>query len=403
MASRIEFVQRLVCDAIAQTMGADYYPATGTDHNKSLSALDTWKLSDVGKDINEMNKTDVFTKVLALQLGAYILDLRRWEKEFPPIYRSQMEFGGYLLKSRLGLYEVENDPLWDLEEKDYSADEHTPVLPKTHAKIFEELKALRVKHTIYNDTLMEAMKDWQMMSEYIGNMEVAVENTLRLRLYVVIKQMICAGIAISDKATGTARHLVTEAIAKGLLEEGATDVDFRKSDACKIFFLNELKKTREYMQEFTVAFNNKTTPCFTPAEDCHTLILTDFMQDVSATTASLYHDSKVDFNDYDLVNWWQGNTKTAQSVDTFGDFNTISSVEITADTTNKLGIGTDAYSRDKVVAFMYDDLSIGIVEKTQNKATSSYTASCDFWNIFDHFAFNAWIDSAYNMVAFILD
>ena len=97
MASRIEFVQKLVCDAIAQTMGANYYPASGTDSNKNLSALDTWKLSDVGKDINDMNKTDVFTKTLALQLGAYILDTRLWQKEFPSVYRSRMEFGGYTL------------------------------------------------------------------------------------------------------------------------------------------------------------------------------------------------------------------------------------------------------------------------------------------------------------------
>lgn len=403
MASRIEFVQNLVCNAIAQTMGADYYPTSGTDSNKNLSALDTWKLSDVGKDMNEMNKTDVFTKTLALLLGAYILDTRLWQKEFPPVYRSRMEFGGYLLKSRLGLYEVEDDPMWDLQEKDYSADEHTPVLPKTYAKIFDELKAVRVKHTIYNDTLMEAMKDWSMMSDFVGQMEVAVENTLRQRLNVVIKQLICTGIAISDKATGTARHVVTEAIAKGLLAKNATDVDFMNSDACKIFLLNEMNKTREYMQEFTVAFNNKTTPCFTPAEDCHTLILTDTMQKLAATTATLYHDSKVDFKDYQLVNWWQGNTKTVESVEKFGDFDTISAVEISADATNKLGIGTDAYKRSKVVAFMYDDLAIGLVEKTSNKATSTYTASCDFWNIFDHYAFNAWVDSSYNMVAFILD
>lgn len=46
--------------------------------------------------------------------------------------------------------------MWSLTSgKDYSEDEHTPVLPTTYAKIFDELKAVRVKYTVYNDTLLE--------------------------------------------------------------------------------------------------------------------------------------------------------------------------------------------------------------------------------------------------------
>ena len=41
--------------------------------------------------------------------------------------------------------------------------------------------------------------------------------------------------------------------------------------------------------------------------------------------------------------------------------------------------------------------------KEESKVTSSYTACADFWNMFDHHALNAWVDSNYNIVAFIID
>lgn len=400
-AERIEKYQKLVVNAIGQTMGTDYFPGSG-EHNGTLADLDTWRLSDVGKDMEDAGKTDVFTKTLMLQLADWIMDNRTFSNDdMPPLYKTAMEYGGYLLKVRIGLYEVEDDPKWMLQGGiSYSDDEHTPVLPTTYAKIFEELKAVRVKWTVYNDTLNESMKDWAMMASYISAMEAQVKNTLTLYTRVVHKQLISAGIAISDKATKTARHLLTEAKAAGLLGEDATAADFYKSDACKDYAINEIKLTCQYMREYTSAFNNKTAPTFTPESDLNLVILNAFERLAAARTATLYHDSKMDFGDHYTINWWQA---VAASDEVKGDISTTSSVKISADTNNKLGIGTGEYSASNVIAFAYDDLAIGIAERTGNKVTSSYTASCDFWNMFNHIALNAWVDSAYNMVAFIVD
>lgn len=402
--ARIDFVKELICNTIAQTMGADYYPATGTDSNKNLSAVDTWKLVDVGKDVDEAGKKDVFTKTLMIQLGAYYFDNRVYDPQLPPVFRNVMEYGGYILKTRLGLYEVEDDPKWDLTNgTDYSADEHTPVLPKTYAKIFEELKALRVKYTMYNDTLMEAMKDWTMMDRFISQIEVAYQNTVNVMLEAVSMQLIAGAIAISDKATGTARHLLTEAKAAGIATAEMTADDFLKNAECVKYALIEIKKTRSYMEKFTCAFNNKATPCFTPKEDNVLLMLTAFSAQASNILASVYHDNKFDLGEFNEVPWWQATATDVSGVEKFNDFDTNSTVMITADTNNKLGIGTEAYTGKYVIALMYDRLAIGIAERAGNKVTSSYTASADFWNMFDHHALNAWVDSNYNMVAFIID
>ena len=108
----------------------------------------------------------------------------------------------------------------------------------------------------------------------------------------------------------------------------------------------------------------------------------------------------MDFGEHKTMNWWQAVASTTESA---GDIATTSAVKISADASNKLGIGTEAYSASNVIGFMFDRLAIGIAERTANKTTSSYTASADFWNMFTHVALNAWVDSSYSMVAFIVD
>ena len=405
LAERIDKVQQVVRNAIAQTMGASYHPASAESPNGDIAPIDTWKIADVGKDMLDMQKTDVFTKVLALQIAAYIMDNRLFTNDdLPPVYKTAMEYGGYILKVRLGLYSVDDDPMWSITDgTDYSSDEHTPVLPTTYAKLFDELKPLRVKWTVYNDTLAESMTSWDMMAAYISAMEVTVQNTIALAMRVITKQIINAGIAISDKATKTARHLLTEAKANGLLTESATAADFYASDKCIEYAINQMILTRDYMREYTSAFNNKSAPTFTPDDADNFVILSAFERLVAKTTASIYHDNKMDLKDYYKINWWQAVKDGSTETEKIGDIETTSTVMISADANNKLGIGTEAYTAKNVIGFIYDDYAIGVAERTANKTTSSYTACADFWNMFTHIALNAWVDSGYNMVAFIVD
>lgn len=101
---------------------------------------------------------------------------------------------------------------------------------------------------MYNDTLMEAMKDWTMMDRFISQIEVAYQNTVNVMLEAVSMQLIAGAIAISDKATGTARHLLTEAKAVGIATETMTAEEFLKNPECVKYALMEIKKTRSYME-----------------------------------------------------------------------------------------------------------------------------------------------------------
>ena len=251
--------------------------------------------------------------------------------------------------------------------------------------------------------LKEAFTSWDAMASFIDGISIAWENTLRITINPWSRMLLSSAIAISDKATGTAVHLLTEAISKGILSEGATAQDFCNSDKAMKYAFERIRNTRKYMsQDMTVAFNDKTIPCVTPIEENKLTLLSDFASIIKTVKADTYNDKELGFGDFTEITAWQGIASTATDVTAFYKWGDISSVKIKADATNKLGIGTEAYSKSNVVGLMWDYLALG-VSPNENYVTSNYAAGADFWNDHAHYTANYWIDSRYNMVAFILD
>ena len=84
------------------------------------------------------------------------------------------------------------------------------------------------------------------------------------------------------------------------------------------------------------------------------------------------------------------------------DYSTNSTIKIAADSTNKLGIGTEAVTITDVIGVLYDTRAMGI-SLTKSKVTSNYTAIADFWNEYHHKQVNYILDPNFNIVTFKLD
>lgn len=401
---RVENIQQLTRDQIAQTMGVDYYPATGTSENKDLSAIDTYKLPDVGKDIDEAGKNDVFTKGLVVRIGKVVTERRLVPYIDPAILKDSFEYGGATESIRLGIYEVQDDPSWNLTNGQSYADyDYTFHQPDVSVRIFDDRKAIMITKSMTRRQLKEAFTSWDAMSSFIDAISVAWENSLRVTINAWTRMLMASAIAISDKATNTAVHLVTEAIAKGILPEGSTAEDFKQSDKAIKYLFERIRNTRKYMsQDMTVAFNDKTIPCVTPIEENKLTLLSDIASIIKTVKADTYNDKELGFGDFTEITSWQGIASTAESVTAFYKWEDISSVKIAPDAKDKLGIGKDGYSKSNVIGLMWDYLSLG-VSPNENYVTSNYAAGADFWNDHAHYTANYWLDSRYNMVAFILD
>lgn len=404
MSDRVLQAKQIFADAVAQVMGADYYPASGTDTNKDLHAFESYKLNDVGKDVDEAGLLDALTKAMVVLVGKTKFDFRSFPLQDSKILKDSFEYGGMMENVRLGLYEIEDDPAWNLTDGvDYSHYDYTFHKPPVHAKMFNQRRAIYIAKSFQRRSILEAMRSEEGVVAFIDAISTAWMNTMTVAINAWDRTLKSNAIAISDKATKTARHLVTEAIARGILNTGATATDFLNSDKAMLYAFEEIRNTRSFMaKDMTVAFNDKTLPTFTPVEDCNLTLLTQFANKIKSIRANTYNDDQIGIGEFTEVTAWQGIASTSDQVTSYYDFSTNSSVKISADANNTLGIGTEAYEKANIIGLMWDNLAIGICPE-DIYITSNYAAGADFWNDHGHYTANRWINTGYNIVAFILD
>lgn len=151
------------------------------------------------------------------------------------------------------------------------------------------------------------------------------------------------------------------------------------------------------MHRMTTAYNNGSVPM--QAKEVNKILLTDFVSSTKFNVrANTYNLDEVGIGSYDEVSAWQGITDGTNNF----DYSTNSKIMISADPTNKLGIGTAEVTLTNAIGLLFDRMALGICPY-RSKVTSNYTAIADFWNEYHHMLVNYILDSNYSMVAFFND
>lgn len=393
-----EDVVELTKNAVAQTMGAEYMGKLG-----EFGALDSYKLSDVGQTVTADNVISSFVNNLTSLLGKHVIDNRLYTTSLPSLYIDSFDWGGYLQRTRYGLADILDDPMYNLiSGKDYSDIEHTYYAPDVHSKIYQEAKPIMTPISINKEVLMEAFNGWDKLNEYVSGILTSVKNTINIALMVYEKMLVSSAIAISDKKNGTARHLITEAVALGILQKkGEANPTYKeaiKNENFLLYVSKVIADTRQYMKEPSQTYNDKSVVTWCDKEP-NLILLNDFVSNFKFNLKSkTFNPTEISFGKYDTITSWQG---VKEGVNGF-DSKTLSSISISADNKNKLGIGTGAYTASGVIGVLFDYMAIGI-SLMRSKVTSSYTACADFWNEFHHQLVNYLIDDSYGIVALICD
>ena len=196
---KVDLVE-LTKNAVAQTMGAEYMGKLGT-----FGELDSYKLSDVGQAVTTDNVISSFVNNLTSLLGKHVIDNRLYTTSLPSLYIDSFDWGGYLQRTRYGLADVLDDPMYNLiNGKDYSDIEHTYYAPDVHSKIYQEAKPIMTPISINKEILREAFNSWDKLNEYISGVLTSVKNTINIALMVYEKMLVSTAIAISDKKNKTA-------------------------------------------------------------------------------------------------------------------------------------------------------------------------------------------------------
>lgn len=409
---KLENVVQLTRDAIAQTMGYDYQPLLDEGgqpiSNDELASLPTHKLIDIGNDVTEETKINSFSTGLIALIGRHIIEKRIYTSNLPSLYVESFDWGGFLERTRIGLGEIMSDPMYDLVRgKSYAEIEHTYYHPDVKSKIYAEAKAIMCPVSTQKEMIREAFHSWDKLNEFISAVMAKIRSTINLALAVYEKMLVSSAVAISDAKNDNAIHLISEAVAKGVLtqidEEGElrnpTYDEVKRNKEFLTFCLERIRKTRDYYFEPSTAFNDGSVPTWAD-EDPRLILLNDFATNIEFyVKPTVFNPEYLGIGAFDKITSWQG---IKDSVSKEFDADVLSSIDIAADPANKLGIGVDGYKKSGVVGLLWDRSAIGI-SLMRSKVTSSYTACADFWNTFNHQLVNYLIDDSYGMTAFIMD
>ena len=403
----VEQLTSVTIEAVSQVLGADYMTA---DDGGTIQALDNAKLIDIGTDIEHMeNGVENFTKSLIDQLARLYIISDRYTADLPDIFVDSFEWGGFIESVQFDLSTVINDPMFSLVDgQSYADEEHTFYKPSVNVKIFQERKAIALPWSVAREQVMSAFKSIDELNSFVSGIQVNVENTTDIILEMYTHVLLSTAVAISDKATKTSVHLVTEYNA----ETGETETDptvLLQDQAFLSWASRRIKDIRRNIGKMTKSFNDGSVATFTPSGRDKLVMIGKFVDAIKFNLrADTYHEDLVGFGDYSEIAFWQGHylegddQQSPAIPDTDFTFNNVTLIDIAADSTEKLGIGKNEVKIENVVGLIYDRRAVGLCPY-KTKVTASYTASADFTTYWKHLLLNYIVNSGFNMVALIMD
>lgn len=388
-------VTSLTQNAVAQIMGTDYMTAQG-----DFAALDSYKLADVGNAVfNANDGKDLFVKCLVDAMGKFEAEARPYTGDLSSIMVEPMEWGGFIERAYYSPSDLISDPMYNLVDGT-TYDDHKFYQPKVSAKFYQEMKAILSPISIVDEQLHTAFNGWAEMEKFISGIRVNVANTMEIGINSYKHMLAQCAIAVSVAGNQNAVHLLTDAIADGVVASGTTAEVAMSDPNFLAYALMRIADTRDNMRIMSTAYNNGAVPTHSYSDDdTKTVLLSKFEKACKfLLRARAFNSNELSIGDYDRTAAWQGHDSGTSKF----DFTTVSSVSISADADNKLGIGTSAFSQGNVIALMFDRKALGLCPY-KRKVTSSYTAISDHWNEYHHLMMNALLDANYNIVAFVVD
>ena len=250
-----------------------------------------------------------------------------------------------------------------------------------------------------NNPLAQAFTSTSQYIGYIGAVMEALANTINSIRYALSHTLACAGIAISDKSTQTAVHLLTEAKARGLLTPEATANDFYNSEDCLAFMIERVKEVQSNMNCKSAVYNNGAMAVRIPKDRQELCMIDNVMTMVNTKVKrTSFNENEISLNYFPVSAWQSVKENNGKPF----ELKAITSVSLEADPNNTLGYGVAAYAKDNIVGLLYSKGALAY--RTFYRATTTGTTGVTGLSTqFHHEAYNMAINTVLPIVAFIVD
>lgn len=370
--------------------------------NTDLVNEDLTGLVDLGKEVFNQKAVDNYVKSLVNHIGKVVFVNRPYSGKIPSVLMDAWEFGSVLEKISADIPEAEENKSWELTDgQTYSQDVfHKPVVT---AKFFNSKVTFEVAVSITEQQVKESFSNSEQLNAFYSMIYNAVEKSITIKTDALIMRTINNMIAetlIADSAAfggDVAADYSTASTARcvNLLklyntqkgtaltaDKAITDPDFIKFASYTIGLYSDR------LASISSAFNVGGKPRFTPKENLHVVLLSDFEK---AAKAYLYADSynkeQVLLPNAETIPFWQGSGK---------NYEFASTAHITIKETNGQSVEISG-----VLGVMFDRDALGVCN-VNRRVTTNYNAKAEFFNNYYKFDAGYFNDTNENFVVFFV-
>ena len=358
-------------------------------------------LVDLGTEVFNQKSVDNYVKSLVNHIGKVIFVNRPYSGKIPSVLMDSWEFGSVLEKINADIPEAEENKTWDLVDgQSYSQDVfHKPIVT---AKFFNSKVTFEVPVSITERQVKESFSNSEQLNAFLSMIYNAVEKAITLKTDALIMRTInnmigetliadatAFGGETPDYTTASTARCVnllklynTQKGTKLTADKAITDPDFIKFASYTIGLYSDR------LASISSVFNIGGKPRFTPKENLHIVLLSDFEK---AAKTYLYSDSynkdQVLLPNAETIPFWQGSGEKY-------DFDNVAHIKI------KETNGTSVEIKG-VLGVMFDRDALGVCN-LDRRVTTNYNAKAEFFNNYYKFDAGYFNDTNENFVVFFV-
>lgn len=359
-------------------------------------------LVDLGKEVFNQNAVDNYVKSLVNHIGKVVFVNRPYSGKIPSVLMDSWEFGSVLEKISADIPEAEENKSWELTDGETYAQDvfHKPIVT---AKFFNSKVTFEVAVSITERQVKESFSNSEQLNAFYSMIYNAVEKSITIKTDSLIMRTINNMIAETLKAdsaafggdVGTDYSTASTARCVNLLKlyntqkDTALTADKALTDPEFIRFASyTIGLYSDRLASISSAFNVGGKPRFTPKDNLHVVLLSDFEK---AARAYLYADSynkeQVLLPKAETVPFWQGSGK---------NYDFASTAHITIKETDGQSVEISG-----VLGVMFDRDALGVCN-VDRRVTTNYNAKAEFFNNYYKFDAGYFNDTNENFVLFFV-
>lgn len=385
---------------VSEIVNTLYQEMTGST---DITVVDASNIVDIGKTLQKVSSVDNIYKSIADKVGKIVVKNKLYTGKFPNLLRDGWEFGSIMETLRVKPYTATADPSYNpVSGQNYPLTDYKA--GGVVAKYFTDSDNFEFVYWKPTDQLWSAFNSMDEMVRFLGAIEIAVANSLTVRLQGLAKTAINNMIAQTVhtdfpntssedyNANSYARSINVLKLYNDSTGSALTVENCRQSADFLKFFVKLVMNTYDRLQDMSKIFNIDGEDTFTNAEDIDLVVLSTVANDIKVNMQSdVYHKDLVSLPNYETVPYWQA-SGTAYDESVIG--------EITV--TIKTGDDTTAtVELPGILGVMFDKNAVGI-NCEKRKTTTFYHPDLDQTKFFDKYFAQYYNDFSENFVVFFV-